>query len=172
MEASGCYVTNTPNFTKLYRKISKNFNAEVNCKFTRVEKDKMVRTYASVHIYIYIYIYMVSQEECARLREGVPYVKVYRYNPRHLCPNLNGYGDNGQRKVWSTGGVHAQYLSADSLIHCPSMSVVSYDGNSAHASPKLHMYFLQGDDVVSHVTSVLGIHVSCIVLGILRTTMT
>ena len=43
------------------------------------------------------YIYRVSQEECARLREGVPYVKVYRYNPKHLCPKLNGYGDNGQR---------------------------------------------------------------------------
>ena len=55
---------------------------------------------------------------------------------------------------------------------CPSLSVVSYDSNSAHASPKLHMYFLQGDDVVSHVTSVLGMRVSCIVLGTLRTTMT
>jgi len=42
-----------------------------------------------------IYIYRVSQEECARLREGVPYVKVYRYNLKHLCPKLNGYGDNG-----------------------------------------------------------------------------
>ena len=42
-------------------------------------------------------IYTVSQEERARLREGVPYVKVYRYNPKHLCPNLNGYGDNGHR---------------------------------------------------------------------------
>jgi hypothetical protein len=40
-------------------------------------------------------LYRVSQEECARLREGVPYVKEYRYNPKHLCPNLNGYGDNG-----------------------------------------------------------------------------
>jgi hypothetical protein len=40
-------------------------------------------------------IYRVSQEECARLREGVPYDKVYRYNPKHLCPMLNGYGDNG-----------------------------------------------------------------------------
>ena len=49
-------------------------------------------------------IYRVSQEECARLREGVPYVKVYRYNPKHLCPKLNSYGDNGQRKVWSSGG--------------------------------------------------------------------
>jgi len=26
----------------------------------------------------YFKIYRVSQEECARLREGVPYVKVYR----------------------------------------------------------------------------------------------
>ena len=38
----------------------------------------------------------MSQEECARLRESVPYVKVYRYNPKHLCPKLDGYGDNGQ----------------------------------------------------------------------------
>jgi hypothetical protein len=42
--------------------------------------------------------YRVSQEEYAILREGVPYVKIYRYNQKHLCPKLNGYGDNGQRK--------------------------------------------------------------------------
>jgi len=46
----------------------------------------------------------VSQEECARLQEGVPYVKVYRYNPKHLCPKLNGYGDNSQRKVGGSCG--------------------------------------------------------------------
>ena len=40
-------------------------------------------------------VYRVSQEECARLWESVPYVKVYRYNPKHLHPKLNGYGDNG-----------------------------------------------------------------------------
>jgi len=57
-----------------------------------------------IYLYIYIYIYRMFQEECARRREGVPYVKVYRYNPKHLCPNLNGYGDNGQRNVWSSGG--------------------------------------------------------------------
>jgi len=58
-----------------------------------------------LYLYIYnIYIYRVSQEECARLREGVPYVKVYRYNPKHLCPKLNGNGDNGHRKVCSSGG--------------------------------------------------------------------
>ena len=48
---------------------------------------------------VFLYLYRVSQEECARLREGVPYVKVYRYNPKHLRPKLNGYGDNGQRSL-------------------------------------------------------------------------
>ena len=47
--------------------------------------------------FTFLVLYRVSQEECARLREGVPYVKVYRCNPKHLYPNLNGYGDNGQR---------------------------------------------------------------------------
>ena len=47
-------------------------------------------------------LYRVSQEERTKLREGVPYVKLYRYNPKHLYPKLNGYGDNGQRKVWTS----------------------------------------------------------------------
>ena len=38
-----------------------------------------------VLIFIYvsfrIFIYRVSQEEGTKLREGVPYVKLYRYNP-------------------------------------------------------------------------------------------
>jgi len=44
----------------------------------------------------------VSQEEWTKLRESVPYVKLYRYNPKHRYPKLNGYGDNGQRsfKLW------------------------------------------------------------------------
>jgi len=44
-------------------------------------------------------LYRVSQKECARLWESVPYVKVYRYNPKHLYPMLNGYGDTGQRSL-------------------------------------------------------------------------
>ena len=44
-------------------------------------------------------IYRVSQEERTKLREGVPYVKLYRYNPKHLYPKLNCYGDNGQRSL-------------------------------------------------------------------------
>ena len=46
--------------------------------------------------------YRVSQEEQTKLREGVPYVKLYRYNPKHLYPKLNGYGDNGHRKMWAS----------------------------------------------------------------------
>ena len=40
-------------------------------------------------------IYRVSQEECEILRESVLYVKLCRYNPKHLYPKLNGYGVNG-----------------------------------------------------------------------------
>ena len=36
-------------------------------------------------------VIQVSQEERTKLREGVPYVKLYRHNPKHLCPKLNGY---------------------------------------------------------------------------------
>jgi len=50
----------------------------------------------------------VSQEECARLRENVPYAKLYRYNPKHLYPKLNGYGDNGQR-IWNLGQLLLTY---------------------------------------------------------------
>ena len=58
----------------------------------------------------YIYI-QVSQEECEILRESVPYVKLYRYNPKHLYPKLNGYGDNGQRslKLWHL--LHTYWLA-------------------------------------------------------------
>jgi hypothetical protein len=49
-------------------------------------------------------LYRVSQEECTKLRESVPYVKLYQYNPKHLYPKLNGYGDNGHRKVWVSCG--------------------------------------------------------------------
>ena len=57
-----------------------------------------------------IYIYRVSQEELTKLRESVPYVELYRYNPKHLYPKLNGYGDNGQRslKIWQL--LHTYWL--------------------------------------------------------------
>ena len=50
-------------------------------------------------ISISIRIYRVSQEEGTKFWESVPNVKIYRYNPKHLYPKLNGYGDNGQRSL-------------------------------------------------------------------------
>ena len=50
-----------------------------------------------------ISIYRVSQEEWTKLRESVPHVELYRYNPKQLYPKLNGYGDNGHWKVWASG---------------------------------------------------------------------
>ena len=73
-----------------------------------------------------ILLYRVSQRECARLRENVPYVKVHRSNPKHLYPKSNGYGDNGQRKVWSSCGSTYCTCSSDALpVHCacPSLRV-------------------------------------------------
>ena len=66
-------------------------------------------------------VYKVSQEEWTKLRESVPYVKIYRYNPKHLYPKLNGYGDNDHRKVWASGG---------STFCTPS--VTSYSNSAAH----------------------------------------
>jgi len=58
----------------------------------------------------FTHIYRVSQEERVKLREGVPYVKLYRYNPKHLYPKLNSYGDNGRRslKLWQL--LHTYWL--------------------------------------------------------------
>jgi hypothetical protein len=53
--------------------------------------DKIVDYYLRLLYVFYVCIYRMSQEECARLRESVPYAKLYRYNPKHLYPKLNGY---------------------------------------------------------------------------------
>ena len=57
--------------------------------------------------------------------------------------------------------VNALYLSADKSYRCLFLCVVSDYGKSAHTS-------LIPECAVSHVTSVLAIRVSCIVLGTLK----
>ena len=64
----------------------------------------LIKIFSLLFLVMVPFIYRMSQEECARLRESVPYVKVYQYNPKHLYPKLNGYGDNGQRKVGASCG--------------------------------------------------------------------
>jgi len=62
-------------------------------------------------------VYRVSHELRSLLRESVPYVKVYRYNPKYLYPKLNGFGDNGKRKM-DILRLHALYVSASCNL-CP-----------------------------------------------------
>jgi len=57
------------------------------------------QTCANICTNVHTCIYRVSQEERTKLWEGVPYVKVYRYNPKHLYSKLYGYGDNGKRSL-------------------------------------------------------------------------
>ena len=52
-----------------------------------------------VCIYVCVHVYRVSHELRSLLRESVCYVKLYRYNPKHLVPKFNGYGDIGQRSL-------------------------------------------------------------------------
>jgi hypothetical protein len=91
----------------------------------KVVNRKLFSTLLNAVTHGYTHTYRVSREECKKLRESVPYVKIYRYNPKHLYPKLNSYGDNGQRKVWtSLGSTHCSCQLTTSA--CPSFSVVSY----------------------------------------------
>ena len=90
-------------------------------------------------VFVFWRLYRVSQEERAKLRESVPYVKLYRYNPKHLCPKLNGYGDKGQRKVWSFCGstycTWFEWRNTHTLrIVCPCLQLTQ-----ARSSLRLHM---------------------------------
>jgi hypothetical protein len=87
-----------------------------NCKLAVVCIYLHIHTVMNTAILQLVAIYRMSQEECARLRESVPYVKVYRYSPKHLYAKLNGYGDNGQRKVWSSCGSTYCTCPADALL--------------------------------------------------------
>jgi hypothetical protein len=109
-----------------------------------------------MYIYMCVCVYRVSQEECAILGESVAYVKLYRYNPKHLYPKLNSYRDNGQRKVWTSSG--STHCSCQLKIL--SMPVLECRIMLPQLQLTLHMYCLQGD--VS-----AGFPVPCIVLGIL-----
>ena len=108
-----------------------------------------------------VIIYRVSQEECARLREGFPYVKICRYNPKHLHPKLNGYGDNGQRKVGASCGskycnLHSWYVTWQCWR--------PWEGNAVFT---VRAWRFAQSAMLRH----RGVF-SCIVLVTLRTTMT
>ena len=102
-------------------------------------------------------LYRVQQEERTRLREGVTYVKLYRKTPKHLYPKLNGYGDIGQRKVWT------------SLVpaYC-TLSVTSYSEYLRDGPRLLQLHF----HVIASSSRATLVKLVCIVVGSQWTTMT
>ena len=110
---------------------------------------------------IHRFLYRVSHELRSLLRESVPYVKIYRYNPKHLHPNLNVYGDNGQRKV----------LTSCISAHCTSSAVSALtltEQCSRHLCECTSS--AQRDKIVLHYCQIFMLYVQCLVT--LRTTMT
>jgi hypothetical protein len=115
------------------------------------------------------YIYRVPQEEWTKLRESVPNVKVYRYNyssPSHQNTDIT---QNTYVQSWTVTEIMARekcrLLEGPRTVPvswqpypCPSLSVVSYYGNSPHTPSKLFMYFLLGDKAV-HVSAWHSCHV-------------
>jgi len=90
-------------FIMILEILSVNYNFCISCTCFEIYIPRKYSLGETSSLNLVKYIYM-SQEECARLRESVPYVKVYRYNPKHLYPKLNGYRDNGLRKVGASCG--------------------------------------------------------------------
>ena len=83
----------TPNFAA--REIQLN-NSQLTEYFYTADRDGFVQwQFQNRHAILY----RVSQGKWTKLRESVPYVELYQYNPKHLYPKLNGYGDNGQRSL-------------------------------------------------------------------------
>jgi hypothetical protein len=80
-------------YVKVHRYSSKHL-------YSKLAKLRESVPYVKVHRYSSKHLY----PKLAKLRESVPYVKVHRYSSKHLYPKLNGYGDIGQRKVWSSCG--------------------------------------------------------------------
>ena len=95
----------------------------------------------SHHFRKILLIYRVSQEEWTKLRESVPYVELYWYNPKHLYPKLNGYGDKGQRKVWTS--CISAYCTSTAVVHDLDSAIRVAISVTARALPNaIRQYFI------------------------------
>ena len=98
-----------------------------------------IYTHTHTHTHARTHTQRVSREECARLRENVPEVKVHRSNQKHLYPKLNGYGDNGERKVQSSCGSTYCTWFAWRIARTLRTSVVQSKASSSAFKVWLHM---------------------------------
>jgi hypothetical protein len=112
-----------------------------------------------VYIYIYIYIYTGCN------RRTVPYFRrvflMLNYtekNPKHLYPKLNGYRDNGHRKVGASVVSTRCKLPADSPNACPPFCKVLYYILNTYLQADKAVDFA-AECAVSHLTSERECHV-------------
>ena len=140
-----------------------------------ISTNRMKKFYTELTLYIYVCMYI--------------YIYIYTEFPRRNVPDFGRvflmlkYTDitqNTSVQSWTVTEIMARekcdLLAGPRTVPvswqtypCPSLSVVSYYGNSAHAPNKLFMYFLLGDKAVQ-VSAWHSCHVYCLVT--LRTTMT
>jgi hypothetical protein len=123
----------------------------------------------------FLFLYRVSQEECARLREGVPYGKVYWYNPKHQSWTVTEI--IAREKCGLLAGPYtvpiSWQVSSMFVLECGVRWRLTLAVSCICASFRVRCgRIVNGlECAVSHVTWVLNSHVSCIVIGTLRTTM-
>jgi hypothetical protein len=68
--------------------------------------------------------YGMCHVESATLRENVRSVDSQRHNQIYRHPKPNGYGDNDDRKMWSScGSTYCTYLTWGLILHCASPSL-------------------------------------------------
>jgi hypothetical protein len=100
-----------------------------------------------LYTFIYVFVtYTVSEEEFVKCW-CVPYVKVYRYNPKHLYPKLKLFVDNGQRYLkfrqllhtyWliNTYNYWQEFLVSEILIIFHEIKYCTSDNKSLHLTTK------------------------------------
>jgi len=124
--------------------------------------DFVLCMYIYIYIRTYIYIYIQSVPRFKVTTSGeCSFVKIYRYNPKHLYPKLNGYGDNGQRKL----------LTSCISAYCTSSAINALTLTEQCSRPLCECTsYAQHDKIVLHYCRIFMLYVQCLVT--LRTTMT
>jgi hypothetical protein len=128
--------------------LQRNLNRSMFFSFTFLTQwGKLASNFVVISSLVVKLLYRVFQEECVKLWESVPYVKVYRYNLKHLYPKMNGYRDNSQRKVGAS--CCSKYCNPHSWLSRDAAHVLETDSRNEQCawgyqnaqSAKFYQYF-------------------------------
>ena len=78
---------------------------------------------------------------------------ILKYNDitqKNLCPNLNSYGDNGQRKVWSSGGsTHCTCQLTSLIVSTGVLDELSF--NSSRYCKYSQVLLMMGENIARNM---------------------